>query len=79
MWLVASIMLVLYGITALVMRGILIVGDDLDNRWKLTWNWGGKPKRTGNPIGGALMRVDDDEGDGEERRQAKAIANLMLL
>lgn len=79
MWLSAFIMLILYGIIAIVMRGILVIGDESGNqsRWKLKWNWSGKHREEGGWGNGDQMSIDD--GEDEERRQAKAIANLMLL
>jgi len=73
MWLAAFIMLIIYGITALVMRGILTIGDESqrNGRWRLGWSWSGR-KRT-------RQAFLDDENEEKEMRQAKAIANLMLF
>ncbi|KAF8068761.1 hypothetical protein FPV67DRAFT_1652217 [Lyophyllum atratum] len=73
MWLAGFIMLIIYGMTAIVMRGILVVGDESERsgRWGLRWNWSGR-KRT-------RQAFVDDNGEEEEERQAKAIANLMLF
>ncbi|RDB30849.1 hypothetical protein Hypma_005911 [Hypsizygus marmoreus] len=77
MWLAAFIMLIIYGIIALVMRGILVIGDESGNesRWKLRWDWSGN-RGVRDRISTDDMEDDDED---EERRQARAIANLMLF
>ncbi|KAG5638296.1 hypothetical protein H0H81_000821 [Sphagnurus paluster] len=73
MWIAAFATLILYAIIAIVMRGILIVGDETGDggRWSVRWKWSVKrrPRRV----------LEDDEDEQEEERQAKAIANLMLF
>ncbi|KAG5646751.1 hypothetical protein DXG03_002433 [Asterophora parasitica] len=76
MWLAAFIMLTLYGIIALVMRGILVVGDDSreHSRWRFRcrWNWTGRQRAR-------QELAEYDEEDEEEARQARTVANLMLF
>ncbi|TFK38107.1 hypothetical protein BDQ12DRAFT_683986 [Crucibulum laeve] len=64
MWLSAFIMLVLYGIIALVMRGILVVEDGV--------HWHTKKDHVKPDLSGA-------EEDDVYEKQSKAIANLMLF
>ncbi len=60
-------MLILYGILALVMRGVIsICSEDVEDRLR--------EDEDGNRIGGSLVLVSDNE-----ERQSKAIAGLMLL
>lgn len=65
LWSAAGIMLIIYGVIALVMRGIILLDDGLH----IVLPWKGK-----NRIKNDLTAADDDE-----ERQSKMIANLMLL
>lgn len=84
MWLAAFIMLCLYGVIALVLRGVLVIGDEQNDerRWTVGWNWQlrrvGSSSRKRDLIGSKDEAVGPDDSD-EERRQAKVIANRMLL
>jgi hypothetical protein len=70
MWFAAFVMLILYGIIAIVMRGLLIIDG---KKWR--WNWHQNARRSDRL---RMDRLALDEED-EEERQSKAIANLMLL
>jgi hypothetical protein len=83
MWLAAFIMLLLYGVIALVMRRILVIGDETNDRsWKVRWNWPEKanerPRQKPRVLIASPQGSEDSDGV-EERRQAKTVANLMLL
>ncbi|TFK69577.1 hypothetical protein BDN72DRAFT_767748, partial [Pluteus cervinus] len=67
MWFAAFLMLILYGILALVMRGVISIhSEDVEDRLQ--------EDEDGNRIGGTSLLVNDDE-----EQQAKAIAGLMLF
>lgn len=84
MWIAAFIMLCLYGVIALVIRGILVIGDEQkdERSWKIMWNWQPKQLATlSRKRGDFVGSKNEAEGpdDSEDRRQAKAVANRMLL
>lgn len=72
MWIAAFTMLILYGIIALVMRGTLVING---KKWKFNWNRSARESQR-DWFGMDMLDLDDQ---GEEERQSKAIANLMLL
>lgn len=72
MWIAAFTMLILYGIIALVMRGTLVING---KKWKFNWNQSARESQR-DRLGMDMLDLDEQ---GEEERQSKAIANLMLL
>lgn len=83
LWIAAFIMLVLYGLTALVMRGILVIKDesedDSEGRSKLMWNFRRETAKRSDKKHHAETGLGQIDVEGEERHQAKVVANLMLL
>ena len=62
-WASAFIMAILYGVMFLVMRGFLIIGNGSGIRWRRA----------------SRVRLDLSEGDDDDERAARAMANLLLL
>lgn len=63
MWLAAFIMLVIYGIIALVMRGYIVFEGGV--RWQRS--------------GRGRVKVDLGAVEDDDEKESKAVANLMLL